>query len=73
MDDRQIRFDDGAEYGLGGNCDPGPHDHNDGRMPKGGPETVLAVLSRFMDGVSAGNVDLSRTFTNTFVDRAKSG
>ena len=45
----------------------------DGRMPKGGPETVLAVLARFMDGVSAGSVDLSRTYTNTFVDRAKAG
>lgn len=40
----------------------------DGQMPKDGPETVLAVLSRFMPGVSRESIDLSRTYTSTFVD-----
>lgn len=40
----------------------------DGQMPKDGPETVLAVLSRFMPGVSRESIDLSRTYTSAFVD-----
>jgi NitT/TauT family transport system substrate-binding protein len=40
----------------------------DGRMPQGGPENVLAVLNAFMDGVSPDNLDLSRTYTNAYVD-----
>jgi NitT/TauT family transport system substrate-binding protein len=40
----------------------------DGRMPEGGPETVLAVLARFMPGVSAGSINLGRTYTTEFVD-----
>lgn len=43
----------------------------DGRMPAGGPENVLRVLSRFMPGVSAQTVDLGRTYTNAFVDGAR--
>jgi NitT/TauT family transport system substrate-binding protein len=43
----------------------------DGRMPKGGPETVLAVLSRIMPGVRTGTIDLSRTYTTEFVDTAR--
>ncbi|MBI1218010.1 MAG: ABC transporter substrate-binding protein [Rhodobacteraceae bacterium] len=42
----------------------------DGRMPAGGPETVLAVLSAFMPAVKAGDVDLSRTYTSAFVAAA---
>jgi len=42
----------------------------DGRMPDGGPENVLTVLSAFMDGVSPATVDLSRTYTNDFVETA---
>ncbi|MEO8243079.1 MAG: ABC transporter substrate-binding protein [bacterium] len=40
----------------------------DGRMPDDGPGNVLAVLAEFMDGVSPATVDLSRTYTNVFVD-----
>ena len=40
----------------------------DGRMPEGGPESVLDVLSAFMEGVSPATVDLSLTYTNAFVD-----
>jgi NitT/TauT family transport system substrate-binding protein len=40
----------------------------DGRMPKGGPETVLAVLAQFMPTVRTGAVDLSRTYTTDFVE-----
>ena len=39
-----------------------------GRMPKGGPEDVLRVLSRFMPGISSQTIDLSRTYTTRFVD-----
>jgi NitT/TauT family transport system substrate-binding protein len=43
----------------------------DGRMPKGGPETVLQVLSTFKPQVKAAHIDLSRTYTTAFVDAAK--
>ena len=41
----------------------------DGRMPEGGPESVLKVLSAFMPEVRATTIDLSRTYTNAFVER----
>ena len=43
----------------------------DGRMPKGGPETVLKVLSAFNPNVKGKHIDLSKTYTNAFVDQAK--
>ena len=43
----------------------------DGRMPAGGPETVLEVLSRFMPGVGPDTIDLARTYTGEFVDAAR--
>lgn len=42
----------------------------DGRMPAGGPETVLSVLNKFSDNVRGKQIDLSRTYTNRFVDLA---
>ncbi len=42
----------------------------DGRMPAGGAENVLAILSQFMEGVGPSSIDLSRTFTTRFVDAA---
>lgn len=43
----------------------------DGRMPVGGPETVLSVLSGFNPNVKGKKIDLSRTFTNEFVNQVK--
>ena len=43
----------------------------DGKMPKGGPETVLAVLSGFNPNVKGKHVDLSKTYTDEFVDAVK--
>lgn len=43
----------------------------DGRMPKGGPETVLKVLSAFNPNVKGKHIDLSKTYTNEFVDQVK--
>jgi NitT/TauT family transport system substrate-binding protein len=43
----------------------------DGRMPAGGAETVLAVLSGFNPNVKGKNINLSKTYTNEFVDMAK--
>ncbi len=45
----------------------------DGRMPNGGPETVLDVLGTFSDTVKAkrGDIDLGKTYTTKFVDHAK--
>lgn len=40
----------------------------DGRMPQGAPESVRKVLSLIMPSVAAGEIDLSRTYTNAFVD-----
>ncbi|ONN63900.1 ABC transporter substrate-binding protein [Herbaspirillum sp. VT-16-41] len=43
----------------------------DGKMPKGGPETVLAVLSGFNPNVKGKHVDLSKTYTDELVDTVK--
>lgn len=43
----------------------------DGRMPKGGPDTVLQVLSTFKPQVKAAHIDLSKTYTTAFVDAAR--
>jgi NitT/TauT family transport system substrate-binding protein len=42
----------------------------DGRMPRGGPEHVLAVLSQIKPGVRDKPIDLSATYTTEFVDAA---
>jgi len=42
----------------------------DGRMPAGGPQAVLKVLSAIMPAVKAADVDLSKTYTAAFVDSA---
>ncbi|MBB3211583.1 NitT/TauT family transport system substrate-binding protein [Herbaspirillum sp. Sphag1AN] len=42
----------------------------DGRMAAGGPETVLSVLTGFNPNVKGKHIDLSRTFTNEFVNLA---
>lgn len=44
----------------------------DGRMPEGGPETVLNVLGTFSDVVKAkkDSLDLKQTYTTKFVDAA---
>jgi NitT/TauT family transport system substrate-binding protein len=44
---------------------------DDGMMPTGGPETVLAVLSAFSKNVQGKTVDLSKTYTTEFVKNAK--
>jgi NitT/TauT family transport system substrate-binding protein len=43
----------------------------DGKMPAGGPETVLKVLASFDPTVKGKHIELSRTYTNAFVDQAK--
>ncbi len=40
----------------------------DGRMPSGAPEFVLSVLKQFNDQL--GNIDLAKTYTSEFVDKA---
>jgi NitT/TauT family transport system substrate-binding protein len=42
----------------------------DGKMPKGGPEFVLSVLQQFDDNVRGKQIDLSKTYTTEFVDKA---
>jgi NitT/TauT family transport system substrate-binding protein len=44
---------------------------SDGRMPAGGPETVLKVLAAFDPTVKGRHIELSRTYTNAFVDQIK--
>ncbi|HIE1650189.1 TPA: ABC transporter substrate-binding protein [Burkholderia cenocepacia] len=44
---------------------------SDGKMPEGGPETVLKVLSDFNPNIKGKHIDLSRTYTNDFVNRVK--
>ncbi|HEX3381740.1 MAG TPA: ABC transporter substrate-binding protein, partial [Paraburkholderia sp.] len=43
----------------------------DGKMPADGPQTVLKVLSSFNPAVKGRHIDLSRTFTNQFVNDVK--
>lgn len=42
----------------------------DGMMPADGPKTVLDVLSSFSPTVKGHQIDLSKTYTNTFVQAA---
>jgi NitT/TauT family transport system substrate-binding protein len=42
----------------------------DGKMPQGGPEFVLSVLQQFDDNVKGKSIDLSKTYTTEFVDKA---
>ena len=42
----------------------------DGIMPQGGPETVLKVLSSFDPAVKGKNIDLSKTYTTQFAQKA---
>ncbi|WP_211466302.1 ABC transporter substrate-binding protein [Collimonas silvisoli] len=44
---------------------------SDGKMPPGGPETVLQVLSGFNPNVKGKHIDLAKTYTNEFVSQAK--
>lgn len=41
----------------------------DGRFPETAPQTVFTVLSLFDEQVAKANIDLSKTYTNYFVDR----
>jgi len=43
----------------------------DGKMPVGGPETVLSVLAGFNPNVKGKHIDLSKTYTNEFVNQVK--
>jgi NitT/TauT family transport system substrate-binding protein len=45
---------------------------DDGVMPKNGPETVEKVLKAFNPNIKNAKVDLSKTFTTEFVEKAKS-
>ena len=53
-------------------ADSSPMFTTDGRMPEGGPETVLDVLGTFSEVVMAkkDEIDLSKTYTTEFVDNA---
>ena len=42
----------------------------DGKMPKGGPEFVLSVLQQYDENVKDKQIDLSKTYTTEFVDKA---
>ena len=44
-----------------------------GLMDPKGAETVLAVFSAGSPDVAAANVDLSKTYTNAFVEKARAG
>ncbi|EPD65680.1 MULTISPECIES: ABC transporter substrate-binding protein [Streptomyces] len=44
---------------------------DDGVMPKNGPETVEKVLKAFNPNIKNAKVDLSKTFTTEFVEKAK--
>ena len=43
----------------------------DGVMPAGGPETVLAVLSKYSKNLKGKQIDLAKTYTTEFVKKVK--
>jgi NitT/TauT family transport system substrate-binding protein len=43
----------------------------DGLVPAQGPKTALAALSSFDPSIQADRIDLDRTYTNRFAQRAK--
>ncbi len=43
---------------------------NDGRMDPKGAAAVLAVFSKSSPAIAKANIDLSKTYTNKFVDEA---
>jgi NitT/TauT family transport system substrate-binding protein len=43
-----------------------------GIMPKGGPQTCLSVLSSFNPSVEGKSIEVSKTYTDTFVQKAQS-
>jgi NitT/TauT family transport system substrate-binding protein len=43
---------------------------SDGRMPADGPPTVLSVLMQIRGNLKDKTIDLSKTYTSEFVDRA---
>jgi NitT/TauT family transport system substrate-binding protein len=43
---------------------------SDGRMPEGGPETVLTILKDFRPDLKGKTIDLSKTYTTEFVAKA---
>ena len=43
----------------------------DGILPDEAPRTALKVLARFDEGVAANKIDLAKTYTNEFAQRAK--
>jgi len=42
----------------------------DGKMPNGGPQTVLDIELKYVPDMKGANVDLTKTYTNEFVDKA---
>ena len=45
----------------------------DGRFLKNAPETALKVLKAFDPGVASATIDLSKTHTDRFVEKANAG
>lgn len=43
----------------------------EGKMPAGGPEMVLKIMSGFNPNIKGRNIDLSKTYTNEFVTAEK--
>jgi NitT/TauT family transport system substrate-binding protein len=43
----------------------------DGKMPADGPETVLKVMTAFNPNIKGKHIDLSKTYTNEFVNQVK--
>jgi len=39
----------------------------DGKMPEGGPETVLKVLSAYKPNVKSAHIDLAKTYSNAYL------
>jgi NitT/TauT family transport system substrate-binding protein len=43
---------------------------HDGKMPEGGPESVLKIEQQTTQSVQGKTIDLTKTYTNEFVEKA---
>ena len=67
-----LRTEAGSREALGGVYPAAslPMFTADWRMPADGPQTVLKVLSTFKPAVRGAHIDLAKTYTTQFVEKA---
>ena len=67
----QLTTYDGADSPAVPEWDLRPAFSPDGKMPAGAPDFILKVLQTYNNNVKGKTIDLSKTWTNEYVDAAK--